>query len=160
MAKKKQRARTSAKKKITARKGKSAAKRAPAKKKAKKALRVNVRHKPSTARLAEKRGRERRAFKRVSLKNLWVTELSGDYRFVAIARDISEGGIFLNGRLKVSQEASVIQLPLNGRSVELTAMPIYDRLSKGGYGTGYRFVDLTKTQTKELQRFISRNKRG
>ena len=161
--KKKQKIRKISKKKTAASKGKSAPKRASAKAKVLRSRVPSTRartKKPVRPKARKLSGRERRKFKRVSLKNLWVTELNGDYRFVAIARDISEGGIFLKGRLKISQEPSVLQLPLDGRSVELTALPIYDRLSSSGYGTGYRFVNLSATQAKELRSFISRAKRG
>lgn len=102
-----------------------------------------------------KRGAERREFRRVQARNLWVTELSGDYQFVAQARDISEGGIFLTGRLKTSQTPSILRLQINGQSLELTAQPVYDQVSKGAYGTGYRFLEVSVSQAKTLRGLLT-----
>lgn len=105
--------------------------------------------------VAARKGVERREFRRINARNLWVTELSGDYQFVAQARDISQGGIFLNGRMKTSQTPSIIRIQFNGQPIELMAQPVYDQVSNKDYGTGYQFMNMSVALAKTLKSFLS-----
>lgn len=97
----------------------------------------------------------RRMHRRYTTRNLMVTELAGDYRYVVPAVDISEGGIFLKGRLKTSRSDSRLVIPMKDlTTVELTAKPIYDRLGTNAYGTGYEFVAVTSAQAKALKSLL------
>lgn len=128
---------------------------AKAKKTAKRAVAKATKAKKVIKKTGIRRGVERREFRRISTRNLWVTELSGDYQFVAQARDISQGGIFLSGRMKTSQSPSIIRIQFNGQPIELVAQPVYDQVSNKNYGTGYQFLNLTTAQTKTLKSFLS-----
>lgn len=106
--------------------------------------------KPSPRKLAN-----RRKHRRYEPKNLWVTELNGDYQFVARAADISEGGIFLAGRLKTASNASMLKIHLgNEESLQVVAMPIHDRIATNSYGAGYEFSELSPIQAKALRSYL------
>lgn len=98
----------------------------------------------------------RRKHRRHPTTNLWVTERQGDFQFVAAASDISEGGIFLQGRLKTTRAPSQLSVHLGNSlgTLDIEAQAVYDRLNKNGYGTGYRFTQLTSTQIKALKSFL------
>ncbi len=97
----------------------------------------------------------RRMHRRFEPKNLYVTELNGDYQFVARATDISEGGIFLAGRLKTASNASMLKIHLgNDESLQIVAMPVHDRISTDSYGAGYKFSELSPMQTKVLRSYL------
>lgn len=121
-----------------------------AKTKAKAKAKAKPKHTKKTARPPE-----RRKFKRIAVKNLWVVELRGDYQFVAQAQDLSEGGIFLKGHLKTSDMPSKIRIPLGNQTVEVAAIAVRDQISKSNYGTGYQFVGVSKELSKSLRRVIS-----
>ena len=98
---------------------------------------------------------ERRQHRRYQPQNLVVTEISGEYRFVLQVSDISEGGIFLKGRMKIDSEASEIQIPVGlGKKIEVKAQPLYDRVSDQAYGTGYQFTAMSVAQAKQLRSFL------
>lgn len=98
----------------------------------------------------------RRKHRRHNTNNLWVTELSGDYQFVVAAGDISEGGIFLKSRMKTSPSPSELLIPMGTAmgTMQVTAKPVYDRLTKETYGTGYEFAELSAAQMKSLRGFL------
>lgn len=101
---------------------------------------------------AAARPANRREFRRRVTRNLWVTEFSGDFQFVLPAGDISEGGIFLKGRMmSSSSEPSRLRLHFGKQSFEVSAQPVYDRIGKGSYGTGYQFLELSDGQAKTLR---------
>ncbi len=97
----------------------------------------------------------RRKFRRYPAPTLWVTELSGEYRFTANATDISEGGIFLKSRMKTTDAPSQLTLHLgNQGSLELMAKPIHDRITGGSYGAGYEFTSMSSMALKTLRGFL------
>ncbi|MBI3543762.1 MAG: PilZ domain-containing protein [Deltaproteobacteria bacterium] len=94
----------------------------------------------------------RRKHRRIEPKNLWVTERNGEYQFSAQVADISEGGIFLKGRLMTSLMMSEMSIPLgDGMALEVTAKPVHDRVRETSYGAGYKFVEMSKNQAKLLK---------
>jgi hypothetical protein len=99
--------------------------------------------------------KNRRSHRRIMPKNLWVTEFSGDYQYIAQAGDLSEGGIFLKNRFKSENEASQLVFKLGKLgSIELEATPLYDRRAGTSFGTGYRFTRVTSNQAKALRSFL------
>lgn len=97
----------------------------------------------------------RRKHRRFEPKSLWVTERNGDYQFVIPARDISEGGVFLAGRLKSEQPASRLTLHLGSQgSIELAARQVHDRILSDAIGTGYQFTEVSQLQAKALKSYL------
>ena len=97
----------------------------------------------------------RRKFARRHTTNLWVTEYSGDYQFIVAAADLSEGGIFLKGRMKTTDQPSELKIHLGTQqSLDVSAEPIYDLSTGRLFGTGYRFVRLSTNQTKVLRSYL------
>lgn len=151
-------------KKITKKKSNKAGKKAAAKPRAKakaiaakkKGAKVAAPKKGAARKLAKRTAAaNRRKFRRYATSNLQITEFCGDYRYSLAAGDISEGGIFLKGRMRTSRAPSQLLIHMKELgSMEVTAKPVYDRLSKDSYGTGYQFVDLTPAQAKALKGFL------
>lgn len=97
----------------------------------------------------------RRESRRYTVQNLWIKEFAGDYQFVVPAENLSEGGIFLRGRLKTTVGVSQLTIPLgeNG-TLKVSARPVHDRISRDSYGTGYKFDELSGAQAKALKGFL------
>lgn len=115
---------------------------------------------PSRGRMAGKKSKKttrpnRRKSRRHPTSNLRVTEYQGDYRYAVAAGDLSEGGIFLKSRCNTTASPSLLTLHLGSAgSLQITALPVYDRLSSKSYGTGYRFIDLSTAQAKVLRSYL------
>lgn len=94
----------------------------------------------------------RRKHRRFAPKALWVTERNGDYQYTVPAKDISEGGVFLAGRLKTSNPISQLTIRLGDLgSVQLAARQVHDLVDNGSCGTGYQFTDVSQAQAKLLR---------
>ena len=100
---------------------------------------------------------ERRKTKRFELKNLKATEVTGDYIYSVLVKNISEGGIFLGGHLKTNAKQSELTLKISAsKRLSLHAEPIYDQTKR--FGTAYRFIGLNSAQKKSLREFLSKLK--
>lgn len=149
-----------AKKKTATKTKNKPAKRSAPKAKAKAKPKAKAKAKPASvkkkkAAVKKAAASNRRVHKRYVAKNLFVTEHSGDYQFVVAAGDISEGGIFLKGRLKTGAGPSEITIPMGAEgSLRIVATPVYDRLTKESCGTGYRFESLSAAEMKSLKSLL------
>lgn len=135
------------------------AKKKPIKKKAVKAKKIAHAAKPKkkvSTRKKKARIENRRQYRRVPATTLWVTEHSGEYVYTFAAANISEGGIFLKGRLKTAAMPSQLRIPLGnaGEALELTARPLHDRLFGESCGTGYEFLEVSPIQRKSLRALL------
>ena len=107
--------------------------------------------------LPKPKASNRRKHRRHPTPNLWVTELRGDYQFVVPAINISEGGVFLKGRLKTDTSHARLSccIPMGkGEMLEIEAKPVHDMIGDDTCGAGYQFVALSQTQSRLLRGFL------
>ena len=124
---------------------------------AKKKIKKTTTQATNTARTASVKPKKlnRRKHRRFKIQNLWVTERNGDYEFVIPATDLSEGGIFLQGRLKTGATQSTLTMNLDGvGQLQVSAKQVHDVISENFYGTGYKFTDISKPQVSALRNYL------
>lgn len=90
---------------------------------------------------------------RYNTPDLLVTERSSDYQYVVPALNISEGGIFLKNRLKTLNATCHLTIPLGANTITVGAESVYDNVSKGVTGTGYRFINLSALCTQAIREY-------
>lgn len=104
---------------------------------------------------------ERRNSDRVYLHQTHVKELNGDYQFAYRALNISDEGIFLEGKICASDQEpfSSISFTLpNGVALKnLTARMVREERKGPRRGAAYEFLNLDENSRLELRKFIYEN---
>ncbi len=115
--------------------------------------------------------KEQRLFRRYITKNLWAKEFCGDFYYVLPVGNLSEGGMFLKGKIKTTNTPSKVVLNLAGNSLDIQALPVHDAVAdkitggrasnKSGHksdriqrGTGYSFIGVTPNQAKMIRQYL------
>lgn len=97
---------------------------------------------------------ERRSDKRFSTLNVWATEKTGDFLFQVKVSNLSEGGCFVEGKLKTKEDPSLLKISHRGVSLEIQAQPLHDTVDSDVLGTGYCFINNSPAQMKALRSFL------
>ena len=97
---------------------------------------------------------ERRVFKRCPIKTeVFFEDENGDKLFYVYSRDISLGGIFLEGELPFRSGSLILvsfSLPDHKRSIHVTG----EVMRHAGEGVGIRFAGLNETAQKWLETYM------
>ena len=104
-----------------------------------------------TKRKITKKKAELRAHRRIATKDLFISERCDGFLYISKVKNISEGGLFLEKRLGLSNTGvSLITLKGVKGPLSLEAEIVRDEVSKDSFGTGYRFINLSKESVKGL----------
>lgn len=102
---------------------------------------------------------ERRNSDRLAMPGGSVKETNGDYLFSYRAKDLSEEGIFLEGRLCWSKQEPYSQLSFtlpNGKRINNVTARIVREEAKGPRkGSAFEFMNLSEANRMELKRFFA-----
>lgn len=104
--------------------------------------------------------KERRLHPRTSISTE-ITFTSDSNFYTGLTRDISQGGIFLATHIPVSRGSIIdleFTLPDNGTPIraqgEVRWIAEYNPTSDAPPGIGCRFLDLSKTDSERIERFV------
>ena len=101
---------------------------------------------------------ERRNSDRLVMPGGSVKEVNGDYHFHYRAKDLSEEGIFLEGKLLVGSHEPYSQLTFtlpNGKQIRnVTARVVREERKGARKGCAYEFMNLSEANRLEIKRFF------
>mgnify|MGYP000518931503 CR=1 FL=1 len=102
--------------------------------------------------------KEKRLFSRVPLStDVYFEDEKGDRLFYVKSRDISMGGLFLEGELPLVTGTLLFisfALPGHKRFLRMTA----EVVRQAGWGVGVRFAGLSESSRRWLEDFLMRSK--
>ena len=103
---------------------------------------------------------ERRNSDRLPL-NLFVSEANGDYLYSYKAINLSEEGIFLEGKFRLPHQEAFSEitftLPNGVRLAKLTARMVREEQKGPHKGAAFEFLNLDENARMELKRYIIAN---
>ncbi len=91
---------------------------------------------------------------RMSVGELWVKEMNGDYLFSFKAQNISEEGIFVEKKMCASDQEPFSQLSFtlpNGKFIRNVTARIVRQDKKGA---AYEFLNMSEEMRLELKRYL------
>ena len=105
--------------------------------------------------LAPKKRIEKRLHKRFSTPGLYASEKFDGIILVSEVLNISESGLFLKNRVISGSRLSQITLPSKKGALTLDAVMVRDQTQDSKKtGTGYQFINLSKTQKDGLGKLL------
>lgn len=101
---------------------------------------------------------ERRNSDRVNLYGVWVKEENGEYNYSYSIRNISEEGIFMEHKMRMSDQEPYSRLSFvlpGGKVVRNISARMVREIGGRESGAAYEFLNMPEDIRMELKRFIS-----